>query len=85
MAYSDKKYLNNRVKLSEFYKYLTIKKEYDEVNKFYFVKLLDKVAGQVDKRLFKSIILIDNDSDFVVSTPPPTKRARAESKNDSLF
>ena len=50
------------------------KKDFDDVDKPYFVETFDKLMQEKHKRMFELYMLADNDSDLVISAPPPPER-----------
>ena len=53
---------------------MTNKKEFNEVDKSYFVKRFNKLMREKLKRKFVANILVDDNPNFVLSAPPPIKK-----------
>lgn len=74
----DEACLDARKRVSDFYLTMTMKKEFDDVDKSCFVETFDKSLREKATKKFKPLKLPDDDPDFVLSAPPPPKTAAAD-------
>ena len=62
----DNLYLNEKKKVFDFYLKITNKTKFNEINKFYFIQIFEKLMREKIKRKFKLNILINNNSNFIL-------------------